>query len=87
MEQKRNTGLCSGLPLHQPPRLLPGPAGEGGRGAMGLSCPEPPLPLGHLCEPDLLLLRDELKLRMQVIHQGLFPSLGRILGAYVCLAL
>lgn len=87
MEQKRNTGLCPGFPLHQPPGLLPGPAGEGGRGAMGLSCPEPPLPPGHLCEPDLLLLRDELKLRVQVIHQGLFPSLGRILGAYLCLTL
>lgn len=87
MEQKRNTGLCPGFPLHQTPGLLPGPAGEGGRGAMGLSCPEPPLPPGHLCEPDLLLLRDELKLRVQVIHQGLFPSLGRILGAYLCLTL
>lgn len=66
-----------------PPGLLPSSAGEGGRGAIRWSCPEPPLPPGYICEPDLLLLRDELKFRVQIINQGLLLSLGRILGAYL----
>lgn len=66
-----------------PPGLLPGSAGQGGRGAMGWSCAEPPLPPGHLCEPDLLLLRDKLKIRVQMVNQGLLLSLCRILGAYL----
>lgn len=75
------------FPLHQPPGLLPGSAGQGGRGTMGWFCPEPPLPPGHLCEPDLLLLRDKLKLRVQMVNRGLLLSLGRILGAYLYLTL
>lgn len=54
---------------------------------MVLSCPEPPLPPGHLCEPDLLLLGDDLKLRVQMVNEGLLLSLSRILGAYLYLTL